>query len=114
MVPVPPQSVQREGDVVDVGAVQVELGEVAAGELGQLGDRADAVLVAGIVAAPDRQRRAPVAVAGQRPVDVALEPLAEAAVLDVLGVPADALVLAQQDVARARRCARTTRSWPSR
>ena len=71
-----------EGDVVDVGPVQVELGEVAPGELRQLGDRADAVLVAGGVAAPDGQRGAPVAVTGEGPVDVALEPLAEAAVLD--------------------------------
>ena len=49
----------------------------------------------GVAAAPDRQRRAPVAVAGQRPVDVVLEPLAETAVLDVLGVPADCLVVGE-------------------
>src|SRR3954447_475058 len=51
------------------------------------------------LAAPDWQRRAPVALARERPVDVALEPVAEAPVLDVLGVPVDALVLAQHRVA---------------
>ena len=50
----------------------------------------------GVGAAPDRQRRAPVAVAAERPVDVVLQPFAEAAVLDVLGVPADRLVVGQQ------------------
>src|SRR6185295_3011466 len=53
-------------------------------------------------AAPDRQRRAPVAVARERPVDVVLQPLAEAAVLDVLGVPADLLVVGQHLVAHLR------------
>ena len=53
------------------------------------------VSVPAVVAAPHRQRRAPEAVAGERPVDVVLEPVAEAAVLDVLRVPADRLVLAQ-------------------
>ena len=80
--------------LVDVGAVEV-VGDRAAGALAQLGDRADALelAAAAVGAAPDRQRRAPVAVAGERPVDVVLQPFAEAAVLDVLGVPADRLVV---------------------
>ena len=53
-------------------------------------------------ALPDRQRRPPVAVAGERPVDVVLEPFAEPAVLDVLGVPPDLLVVGEQAVALAR------------
>src|SRR4051794_11133250 len=52
-----------------------------------------------LLAAPDRQRRAPIALARQRPVDVPLEPVAEAPVLDVVGVPVDLLVLAQHGVA---------------
>ena len=51
------------------------------------------------VAAPEGQRRAPVALAGERPVDVAVEPLAEAAVADVPGHPADLLVVRDQPVA---------------
>src|SRR5215218_6544160 len=47
-------------------------------------------------AAPDRQRSAPVALPGERPIDVALEPLAEAPVLDVLRVPGDLLVRREQ------------------
>ena len=45
-----------------------------------------------IVALPDRQRGAPVAVAGDRPVAGALEPPAELTVLDVAGHPVDLLV----------------------
>ena len=55
------------------------------------------------LAAPHRQRRAPVALARERPVDVVLEPVAEAPVLDVLGMPVDRLVGGQQPVAQARR-----------
>ena len=46
-------------------------------------------LAVGGLALPDGQRRAPVALARERPVDVALQPLAEASVLDVVGPPAD-------------------------
>ena len=97
-----------DGDVVDRGTVEVEVGEVAARPLGELGHRTDAGVGAAVVAAPHRQRRAPEAVARQRPVDVVLEPVAEASVLDVLGVPADGLVLAQQLVL-VRRGAREPR-----
>ena len=89
-----------EDDLVDVGAVQV-LGDLAAGALAQLGDRAGAEAAVAVLAGalPDRQRRPPVAIAGERPVDVVLEPFAEAAVLDVLGVPADRLVVGEHPVA---------------
>src|ERR1700722_2707031 len=52
---------------------------------------------------PYRQRRTPVALARQRPVDGALEPVAEAPVLDVRRLPIDRLVGRQQlvlDLAR--------------
>ncbi len=81
-----------EGDLVDERAVRVEAGLVGAGELGQLGQRADAGEVV-LLAAPDRQRGAPVAVAAERPVDVVVQPVAEAAVLDVVREPVGGLVL---------------------
>ena len=92
-----------EDDLVDVGAVQI-LGDLAAGALAQLGDRAGAKTpVAALAdALPDRQRRPPVAVARERPVDVVLEPFAEAAVPDVLGMPADLPVVGKQLVAGSR------------
>ena len=86
----------RPRDVVDVGPVQVDVGQVASRQLRELGHRPDAGVRAAAAAAPDRQRRAPVAVARQGPVDVGLQPAPEPAVLDVLGVPGDGLVLGQQ------------------
>ena len=67
------------------------LGHRPGRQLAQLGDRPHAVRVA-FFTAPDGQRRAPVAVAAQRPVDVVGEPLAEAPRLDVLGMPDDVVV----------------------
>ena len=63
----------------------------------ELGQRPDAGLVA-LAAAPDRQGRAPVAAARERPVDVVVQPVAVAAPLDRVGVPRGLLVLAQQRV----------------
>ena len=54
--------------------------------------------VLGVVALPHRDRRSPVAVAADRPVARALEPLAELSVLDVLGHPGDLLVVLDQAV----------------
>ena len=88
-----------KADVVDERAVVV--GQLATRELGQLGERPHAVHVPGRTP-PDRQRSPPVALARERPVDVAPQPLAEAPVLDVLGVPAHGLVGGQQAVAQAR------------
>ncbi len=86
-----------EGDLVDERAVRVEAGLVGAGQLGQLGERADAGEVV-LRAAPDGQRGAPVAVAGEGPVDVVVEPVAEPAVLDGVRVPVGVLVLPQEGV----------------
>ena len=60
----------------------VDAGDVAPREVGELGERAHTAQVAP-PAAPDGKRRAPVAVARERPVDVVGQPLAEAAVFDV-------------------------------
>ncbi|KIT90195.1 hypothetical protein QT22_00520, partial [Staphylococcus aureus] len=46
--------------------------------------------------APDRERGAPVPVAGQRPVDVVVQPVAVATGLDVLREPVGLLVLGEQ------------------
>ena len=86
--------VAGEHDVVDeraVGILQRDPG------LAPRARRSEPItLMQPVVAAPHRQRRAPVALARQRPVDVALQPVAEAAVLDVVGVPVDGLVGGQQ------------------
>ena len=57
----------------------------------ELGDGADADVVA-VAVRPERQRRAPEALARQRPIDVVLEPIAEAAFANVLGHPLDAAI----------------------
>ena len=89
------------GQIVHVGAVQVRVLQFAPDLCLQLGHAADAlgVAAAGRVALPDGQRRAPVAVAAQRPVHVVLQPVAEAPVFDVLRVPVDRLVDRNQAVA---------------
>ncbi len=86
---------RRDLDLVHERAMRIV--ERDARELTQLLEGPDADRLARVVA-PDRQRRAPVALAAQRPVDVVLQPAPEAAVLDVLGVPLDALVGRQQPV----------------
>ncbi len=94
-----PSRVAGEGDVVDVWPVEVVRDLAAA--LAQVVQRAGAELLFALVgvALPDGQGSAPVALARERPVDVVLQPLAEAPVLDVLGMPADLLVLGQHAVA---------------
>ena len=69
----------RPAVLVDVGLVGIELrGQVRADPLRQLRIRADHFAVLPLrLTFPHVQRRAPVAVARQRPVDVVLEPLAE-------------------------------------
>ncbi len=96
-----PAALALDHDLVDVGAMQV-LGDRAGRALAQLGDRAGAPAMAAarLGAAPDRQRRPPVAVARERPVDVVLEPFAEPPVLDVLRMPPDRLVVGEQRLAR--------------
>ena len=91
----------RRGDLDVVRVRPVRVLEPDAAELLELGERADRHRLAGLVA-PDGQRGAPVALARDRPVDVVLQPLAHAAVLDVLRVPVDRLVGGQQAVAQRR------------
>ena len=78
----------------------------AAGDAGlrhQFVVAADGFHLAGRLAFPDRQRRAPVAFAAERPVDVRFEELAEAAVFDVLGQPVDLRVVREHVVFELRR-----------
>ncbi len=86
-----------EGDLVDERAVRVQPGLVGAGQLGELRAGADHREVV-LRAAPDGQRGAPVAVAGERPVDVVVEPVAVPAVLDPLREPVGLLVLLEEAV----------------
>ena len=92
----------RAGPRVLVDVRPVRVGQRAARALLELRERADRLGVA-VLAAPDGQGRAPVALARDRPVDVVLQPLAEAAVLDVRRVPLDRLVGGEQPVAQRRR-----------
>lgn len=55
-----------------------------------------------VLAAPDRQRGAPVAVAGERPVDVVVQPVAVPAVLDRVREPVGLLVLLEEAVLDGR------------
>ena len=88
-----------EGHLVDERPVRVEVGERQAGQLAELGERADADQLGRVgVVAPHRQRRAPVPIARERPVDVVLEPVAVAAVLDRGREPVRRLVLGEQAV----------------
>ena len=68
----------------------------------------------GVVALPHRDRRAPEPVAADRPVAGVREPLAEAAVLDVLGHPVDLLVQLDHPVAERGHLRRTTTRSPGR
>ena len=92
-----PQLSQSTVTPIDVGAVQVR-GDFAPGPLASSSTEPtqESAPQLALAAAPNRQRRAPVAVARERPVDVVLQPFAEAAVLDVRGVPADRLVVGEQ------------------
>ncbi len=102
----------RKGDVIDVGTVQVEIGEGTPCPIAQLRDGTDADVGPAVTASPHRKGCAPVAVARQGPVDVALEPLAEPTVLDVLRMPADALVLLEQLGPSLRRAGEPRRLGP--
>ena len=70
-------------------------------QLAQLRAGADDVHVAAF-ADPDRQRRAPVALAGQAPVDDVVQEVAEAALLDVVRQPVDGAVVGHQLIVHRR------------
>ena len=92
----------RRGDLDVVHEGPVRVAELDAAELLELLEGPDADRLARLVA-PHRQRRAPVALAAQRPVDVVLQPAPHAAVLDVLRVPVDGVVGGEQAVAQLAR-----------
>ncbi len=78
--------------VVNIGSMQVHFGKVLPGKLTQLRNGADASLFVAMRAFPDRQRRAPIAVPSQRPIDVIFQPVAKTPVLDMLWHPVNLLV----------------------
>ena len=80
-------------DVINVRTVQLDIVGAVVAHLLELGDGADDVLLAAVRADPDRQRRAPVAVAREAPVLHVLEPVAEAALADGLRDPVDGVVV---------------------
>ena len=78
--------------IVHVWAVKFKLAQVFAGKVAQFGNRANAELMPTVLADPNGQRRAPVAIPTQSPIDVVLQPVAEPSFFDVLGHPVDILV----------------------
>ena len=99
------------GHFVHVRAMQVQFGQVASDLLGQVRHRADALAVLAIFTFPNGKRRTPIALTRERPVNVVFQPVAEAAVFDVIGRPVDGLIefhhpileLAGADVPRVAR-----------
>ena len=92
--------------VVDVGPVQVKLFQAFPGLWQRLyrefGRAPDALSVTAVLALPDGYGCAPVPLPGYCPVDVVAQPLAKSAVLDVIGIPVDFIVAADQFVLEGR------------
>ena len=63
------------------------------------------------LADPDRQRRSPETLAGQRPVDVRFQEIAEPAVANVIRQPIDPLVVGEHPVAVTRGADEPTAAW---
>ncbi|MBA7588422.1 hypothetical protein ES708_30478 [subsurface metagenome] len=93
-----------EGQLIDKGSVQVQrLFEPGKARLIlQFLHTTHALVVPAGLTAPDRQRRPPVPFAGESPVNIILQPVAEAPLLDVLRVPVY-LVVAGDEVVLYRR-----------
>ena len=88
----------RANQLVDVGTMQVGRADAEVGfELVEAAIDIDA-WVLGVITAPHRDWRTPETVAADRPVACAFEPLAEAAVLHVVGNPVDVLVQLDQAI----------------
>ena len=85
-------------DIVDIRAVQLDVRVNVVTEANQLLAATDDVDMTAF-AGPDRQRRAPVTLAGQTPVDDVLQEVAHAAFLDVVRHPVDGAVVAHQLIA---------------
>ena len=100
--------VRRERRVALARAL--ELRERVRVALADLGDRRGRLHAPGLVVHPDVERRAPEALARERPVDVVAQEVAEAAVADVLGQPVDARVVREARPSRARSCGCTRRA----
>jgi len=90
-----------DGDPVDVGPVEFEVLRHVVSERLELRARADHVPVAAL-AHPYRQRRAPVPLAREAPIDHVFEEVAHASFLDVVRHPVDRAVRGEQPVADGR------------
>ena len=97
-----PHSGHGEGDLIDLWSMGIEIREVPSDERAELGERSDRGRVHRGTS-PDRERRPPVPLARDRPVDVVLEPVAVAPVLDVVGMPVDLFVHLQEALLDGRR-----------
>lgn len=79
----------------------MEVGDFDARKLEEVVDRLDADNLLSVIADPERDRGAPVAVAGDGPVAGIAEPVAKAVVLDKLGDPVAERIVGQELVDEA-------------
>ena len=91
----------REGDLVDVRTVQLDVLRAVRLKFPEFRDRTDRAL-APAVTFPNVQRRAPVAVAADTPVLHMLDPVAEAPLADRLRNPVDRVVVLYERIAHRR------------
>ncbi|MBA7698068.1 hypothetical protein ES703_106742 [subsurface metagenome] len=94
-----------EGQLIDKGSVQIQrLFEAGKARfILQFLHTAHALVMTTGLTAPDRQWRPPITLTGESPVNVILQPVAEAPVLDVLRVPVYLVVAGNQVVLYRRR-----------
>ena len=92
--------------VVDVGPVQVKVFHAFPGLRRrhglEFGHATYALGVTAVLALPDGYRGAPVPLPGYGPVDVVSQPFAKPPVLDVIGIPVDFIVAADEFVLESR------------
>ena len=90
---------RRIGEGQAVHELAVQIGHARAATLGQLVDAADARHLGAVRVLPDRERRAPIAVAADGPVARVFQPVAEPAVAQVVRHPGGQRIVVDQPVA---------------
>src|SRR3954470_22285794 len=103
--PLPPAAATGPGVFIDKRLVRIEaLGQRAAPALGELGVTPDDLDMAGIILTrPDRERRAPVAVPRQGPVDVVFQPFTETPCAHLRRMPVNLSIEIKHTILHRRR-----------
>ena len=81
---------------INIRTVQIQLAHILAGAFGQFRQRPNNLDLPATFAHPDRDRRAPIAFAADRPVNVVFQPVAKAPVFDMFRHPIDFLIVGDQ------------------